>query len=57
MTNSNPSEKYEIIEQALHDSIGGGLTLVDVCGVSCHIFSLDVCYVDQCSVGAVRTTS
>jgi hypothetical protein len=57
MTNSNPSEKYEIIEQALHDSIGGGLTPVDVCGVSCHIFSLDVCYVDQCSVGAVRTTS
>jgi hypothetical protein len=51
MNNANPSEKYEIIELALQESVGGGMIPVDVCGISCHIFSMDVCYVDRCSVG------
>ena len=50
MTNNNPGDKYEIIERALQESVGGGLTPVDVCGASCHIFSLDVCNIDMCSV-------
>ena len=50
MNGINPGEKYEIIEQALQESIGGGMVPVDVCGASCHIFSINVCNVDLCSV-------
>jgi hypothetical protein len=50
MNNTNPSEKYEIIEQALQESVGGGMIPVDVCGASCHIFSIDVCRIDICGV-------
>lgn len=51
---NNPNEKYEIIEQALQESVGGGLARdIDLCSVSCHVFSINVCYVDLCSIGAV----
>ena len=43
---SNPNEKQEIIAQALQEAVGGGR--IDLCSISCHIFSKDVCYVDLC---------
>ena len=42
-----PSEKNEIIEQALQEAVGGGMANW-TCSISCHIFSRDVCYVDIC---------
>jgi hypothetical protein len=48
----NPNEKNEIIEQALQESVSGGLaTRIPLCSISCHIFSINVCYVDLCSIG------
>lgn len=47
------NEKHEIIEQALQESVGGGMAAdIDLCSVSCHVFSINVCYVDLCSIGA-----
>jgi hypothetical protein len=43
---NHPNEKQEIIEQALHEAVGGGR--INLCSISCHIFSKDVCYVDLC---------
>lgn len=50
MNKVNPTEKSEIIEQALQESIGGGVyNDNDVCAVTCSIFSIDVCRIDLCS--------
>lgn len=49
---NNPTEKNEIIEQALQESVSGGLAArIPLCSISCHIFSINVCYVDLCSIG------
>ena len=47
MNNISPNEKYEIIEQALQESVGGGA--FPVCGFSCHLFSMDICNIEVCS--------
>jgi hypothetical protein len=44
--NDPNTEKQEIVELALQEAIGGGR--VNLCGISCHIFSKDVCHVDLC---------
>jgi hypothetical protein len=49
---SNPNEKYEIIEQALQESVGGGA--IPLCHISCHIFSINVCDIDLCSIGHTK---
>jgi hypothetical protein len=50
---NNPNEKNEIIELALQESVSGGLARsIDFCSVSCHVFSINVCYVDLCGVSA-----
>ena len=50
---NNPTEKNEIIEQALQESVTGGLAArIPLCSISCHIFSINVCYVDLCGIGA-----
>jgi hypothetical protein len=46
--NTNPSEKYEIIEQALQESVGGGR--INLCAITCHVFSIDVCRIDVCGI-------
>ena len=46
---NNPNEKYEIIEQALQESVGGGAP-VGLCHISCHILSINVCDVDICHI-------
>ena len=43
---TEPNEKQEIIEQALQEAVGGGR--INICSISCSIFSRDVCYVDLC---------
>lgn len=48
---NNPTEKNEIIELALQESVAGGLARdIDLCSVSCRVFSINVCYVDLCSL-------
>jgi hypothetical protein len=43
-------EKAEIIDKALLESVGGaGAEDQDWCGISCSIFSMDVCNWDFCS--------
>lgn len=51
---NNTNEKYEIIEQALQASVGGGIIDIDLCGATCSIFSIDVCNVDFCSIVLAR---
>lgn len=53
MNDINPSEKYEIIEQALQESVGGG-RLPDLCGLTCSIFSINVCDIDLCGFSQQR---
>jgi hypothetical protein len=48
---TNPNEKFEIIEQALQESVGGGMAPIDLCSISCHVFSINVCHIDLCSIG------
>lgn len=44
-------EKNEIIERALQEAVGGGLEVdIDLCQVSCSIFSINVCNIDLCSI-------
>ncbi len=44
-------EKQEIIDRALQESVGGGNEgSVDVCGINCSIFSMDVCRIDICRI-------
>ncbi len=44
-------EKQEIIDRALQESVGGGNEgSVDVCGISCSIFSINVCNIDICRI-------
>ena len=47
---NNTNEKYEIIEQALQASVGGGLIDIDLCSVTCGAFSLDFCDIDLCNI-------
>jgi hypothetical protein len=42
------TEKYELIEQALQESVGGGQR--DFCGIQCHIFSVNICNTDLCGL-------
>jgi hypothetical protein len=50
-TMSNPNEKNELIDQALQESVSGGLARdIPLCSVSCSIFSIDVCHVDLCKI-------
>ena len=46
----NQQEKVEIIETALLESVGGAGPDDDGdwCGISCSIFSYDVCNIDFC---------
>ena len=47
---NNPTEKNEIIELALQEAVSGGLRPIDLCSANCHIFSINVCHVDLCSI-------
>jgi hypothetical protein len=47
---NNTNEKYEIIEQALQASVGGGLIDINLCGATCSIFSIDICDVNFCEI-------
>jgi hypothetical protein len=50
---NNPTEKNEIIELALQEAVSGGLARsidIPLCSVSCHVFSINVCHVDLCSI-------
>ena len=48
---NNPNEKNELIEQALQESVSGGLARdIPLCSISCSIFSIDVCHVDLCKI-------
>lgn len=47
---NNNNEKVEIIERALQEAVGGG-QVIDICSYfSCSIFSMNVCYIDRCSI-------
>jgi hypothetical protein len=46
MKNPNQTEKRDLIEQALQEAVSGGAALN--CSISCHIFSINVCYIDLC---------
>jgi hypothetical protein len=37
------TEKNELIEQALQESVGGGSIVIRLCELHCHIFSVNVC--------------
>ena len=50
--NKEQSNKIEVIEQALQEAVGGGM--IPVCGISCHIFSKDVCNIDLFDAGPAR---
>jgi hypothetical protein len=56
MSNSNPGEKYEIIEQALQEAVGGGAA-TPVCGWTCHLASRDLCNIDICSFSPTKATA
>jgi hypothetical protein len=43
---NNPNERNELIEQALQEAVSGGAAMN--CSISCHIFSINVCYIDLC---------
>jgi hypothetical protein len=47
MRNPGTNEKNELIEQALHESVSGGLR--DACGFSCYSFGFDVCEFETCA--------
>jgi len=47
---NNAKNKFEVIEQALQEAVGGGKP-IDLCGGTCSVFSWDVCDVDLCSIG------
>lgn len=42
---SQPSQKCEIIEQALQEAVGGGQAF---CSFSCSFLSKDICSFDIC---------
>ena len=46
--NQDNTRKIEVIEQALQESVGGGM--VPACHVTCHIFSVNVCDIDICDI-------
>ena len=43
---NHPNERNELIEQALQEAVSGGAALN--CSISCHVFSINVCYIDLC---------
>jgi hypothetical protein len=47
---SNPTEKNEIIELALQESVGGGIDHINLCEVSCHILSYNICHIMICRI-------
>jgi hypothetical protein len=50
---NNPTEKNDLIELALQESVSGGLARdIPLCSISCHIFSINVCHIDLCNIGA-----
>lgn len=50
MDNVKSTGKFEIIEQALQEAVGGGVEPIDACAVTCSVFSMDVCNIDLCTV-------
>lgn len=54
MNNMKSAGKFELIEQALQEAVGGGIPPIDLCGGSCHILSWDVCDVNLCSIGDTK---
>jgi hypothetical protein len=55
MNNTNPGEKYEIIEKALQEAVGGGA--VPICGWTCHIASRDICNIELCNFGPTKSAA
>jgi hypothetical protein len=51
MNNPNKTEKNELIDLALQESVSGGLAFN--CEINCHIFSINVCHVDLCGTPTV----
>jgi hypothetical protein len=51
-----PNDKYEIIEQALQEAVGGGAA-VPVCGWTCHLASRDICNIEICSFGPTNSAA
>lgn len=49
MNKTNPNERNELIEKALHQAVSGGSALE--CSISCHIFSINFCDIDLCDIG------
>jgi len=43
MENPNQTEKLELIEEALQQSIGGGSITIHLCELHCHVLSVNVC--------------
>jgi hypothetical protein len=57
MNNTNTNRKFEIIEQALQEAVSGGAARdIPVCSISCHVFSINVCYVDLCDIPTLPMT-
>ena len=50
MNQANSRNKFEVIEQALQEAVGGGTVPIDLCGGTCSVFSIDVCDIDLCSI-------
>ncbi len=51
------TEKMELIEAALLANVSGGAERddgINICGASCHIFSIDVCNINICSINLPR---
>jgi hypothetical protein len=43
MENPNQTERLELIEEALQQSIGGGSITIHLCDLHCHILSQNIC--------------
>ena len=50
MNQANSRNKFEVIEQALQEAVGGGTVPIDLCGGTCSVFSIDVCDIDLCRI-------
>lgn len=48
MNNGKSRSKFEVIEEALQEAVGGGAQPMPACSINCHIFSIDVCHIDLC---------
>lgn len=50
MDNVKSTGKFEVIEKALQEAVGGGVEPIDACAITCHVFSADACHIDLCTV-------